>query len=71
MPRDEILRQGSITNFAFLHLGKEIAIPFLNTDDPALGGSPLAIATASAAGEAQVRGMVRKIADGAQGDTTQ
>jgi hypothetical protein len=54
IPRDQAQRQGEITRLAFLLLGRERAIAFLNTDHEALGGRPLALATASAAGHASV-----------------
>jgi hypothetical protein len=54
IPRDHAARQGEITRLAFLLLGREAAIAFLNTDHAALGGRPLALATASAAGHASV-----------------
>jgi hypothetical protein len=54
IPRDQARRQGEITRLAFLLLGRERAIDFLNTDHAALGGRPLALATASAAGHASV-----------------
>ena len=60
IPRDQAARQGDITHLAFLSLGKDAAIAFLNTELPELGGRPLAIATASQAGEAKVR---TKLAD--------
>lgn len=54
IPRDHAARQGEITRLAFLLLGRERAITFLNTDHAALGGRPLALATASPAGHASV-----------------
>lgn len=54
IPRDHAKRQGEITRLAFLLLGRESAIAFLNTDHEALGGRPLALATESAAGHASV-----------------
>lgn len=54
MPLDEATRQGTIANLAFLTLGKEGAIAFLNTYNARLGGRPLAIATDSSGGEALV-----------------
>ena len=54
IPRDQAARQGEITRLAFLLLGREEAIAFLNTDHPVLGGRPLALATASAEGHASV-----------------
>jgi hypothetical protein len=54
IPRDQAQRQGEITRLAFLLLGRERAIAFLNTDHDTLGGRPLALATASAAGHMSV-----------------
>ena len=54
IPRDQAARQGQITALAFLMLGRERAIAFLNDDHAELGGRPLALATASAAGHADV-----------------
>ena len=54
IPRDHAARQGEITRLAFLLLGRERAIAFLNTDHTGLGGRPLALATASPAGHASV-----------------
>lgn len=54
IPRDQAARQGAITTLAFLVLGRERAIAFLNDEHAALGGRPLALATASAAGHASV-----------------
>ena len=62
IPRDQAARQGDITHLAFLSLGKDAAIAFLNTEQPGLGGRPLTIATASAAGEAEVRAMLEDLA---------
>ena len=50
IPRNEAVRQGEITRLAFLLLGREQAIAFLNTDHSGLGGRPLALATQSPAG---------------------
>ena len=61
-PVDQAARQGNITHLAVLALGKDGAIAFLNTIVPALGSGPLAIATASEAGEAQVRAMLNDLA---------
>ncbi|MCC2981165.1 antitoxin Xre/MbcA/ParS toxin-binding domain-containing protein [Sphingomonas sp. IC4-52] len=47
---DEVAREGRIVRIAFDRLGAEAARLFLNTPDPALGGRPLALATASPAG---------------------
>ena len=54
IPREQAARQGAITQLAFLVLGRERAIEFLNTDHETLGGRPLALATESAEGRAQV-----------------
>lgn len=54
MPPEHAARQGEITRLAFLVLGRELAIQFLNSDHAALGGRPLALATASEAGRASV-----------------
>lgn len=54
IPRDQAARQGAISQLAFLLLGREAAIAFLNTVHDGLGGRPLALATASAAGRAEV-----------------
>jgi hypothetical protein len=62
IPKDQAARQGDITRLAFLSLGKDAAIAFLNTDLPELRGRPLAIATASEAGEAEVRAMLETLA---------
>ncbi|MXP28278.1 DUF2384 domain-containing protein [Porphyrobacter algicida] len=61
IPQDQAVRQGNITRLAFIVLGKEAAIAFLNTECPDLGGRPLAVATASEAGETQVRAMLEKL----------
>jgi hypothetical protein len=52
--RDEAARQGAITTLAFLLLGREQAIAFLNDEHATLGGRPLVLATASAVGQASV-----------------
>lgn len=44
---DQAKRQGDITQLAFLLLGRDAAIAFLNTEHAALGGRPLDIAMAS------------------------
>jgi hypothetical protein len=61
IPRDQAIRQGSIARLAFILLGRDAAINFLNTESPDLGGCPLAIATASAAGEATVRTKLQEL----------
>ena len=70
LPQDQAARQGNITRLAFLLLGKDAAIAFLNTDRPDLGGRPLAVATSDAAGAERVQTLLRDLAvsqgDGAQ-----
>lgn len=55
IPRDQAVRQGDITSLAFQTLGKDQAIAFLNTDNPLLGGRPIALATESEAGQRHVQ----------------
>lgn len=62
LPRDQAQRQGDITSLAFLLLGRESAIAFLNTDHVGLGGRPLALATASADGRASVEAELGRLA---------
>jgi len=50
IPPEQAARQGEITSLAFLLLGREQAIDFLNREHPGLGARPLALATASDAG---------------------
>jgi expansin (peptidoglycan-binding protein) len=62
IPADQAARQGTITALAFQALGKDAAIAFLNTENANLGGRPIAIATASDAGQATVRAELEKVA---------
>jgi hypothetical protein len=64
IPRDDAVRQGNITRLAFILLGRDAAIAFLNGERPDLGGRPLAIATASEGGEARVRAMLQELTSG-------
>ena len=64
MPREHAVRQGAISQLAFLVLGRERAIEFLNNDHAGLGGRPLALATESAAGRASVEAEIGRIANG-------
>ena len=66
--RDEATRQGAVTTLAFLVLGRERAIAFLNDEHAALGGRPLALATASADGLAQVEREIGRMAYRESGD---
>jgi hypothetical protein len=60
LPRDDARRQGDISQLAFLTMGgRDAAIAFLNTENPDLGGRPLALATASAEGYEQVATAIR------------
>lgn len=59
--RDQAIRQGDITNLAFQILGKDQAIAFLNTDNPLLGGRPIALATESREGQIQVETELGRI----------
>lgn len=61
IPRDHAVRQGNIARLAFLSLGKDDAIAFLNTENARLGGRPIAIATESPTGEARVRAELREL----------
>ena len=61
IPRDEAARQGAISQLAFLLLGREEAIAFLNTPHLGLGARPLALATASAAGRAEVEAELSRM----------
>lgn len=47
---DKARRQGDITRLAFLVLGREGAMDFLNHDNAGLGGRPLDLAIASPEG---------------------
>ena len=60
-------RQGDISQLAFLTMGgRDAAVDFLNSDNEALGGRPLALATASAEGFEQVASAIRAMAPGAE-----
>ena len=61
IPREEAARQGAITQLAFLTLGREAAIEFLNSAHEGLGGRPLALATASAAGRDEVEAELSRM----------
>lgn len=62
MPPDDARRQGEITQLAFLLLGRETAIAFLNTAHAGLGGRPLDLATASDAGRNSVEAEIGRLA---------
>lgn len=61
-------RQGEITRLAFLLLGRETAIAFLNTAHAKLGGRPLDLATASDHGRNNVESEIGRLAFAAQRD---
>lgn len=53
-------RQGDISQLAFLMMGgRDPAMDFLNSECPALGGRPLAIATASADGYEKIARAIK------------
>jgi uncharacterized protein (DUF2384 family) len=59
---DHAKRQGEITQLAFLLLGREAAIAFLNSAHDGLGGRPLDLATASDAGRNSVEAEIGRLA---------
>jgi len=59
---DRAKRQGEITQLAFLLLGREAAIAFLNTAHAGLGGRPLDLATASDEGRNGVEAELGRLA---------
>lgn len=62
LPEDQARRQGEITRLAFLLLGREAAIGFLNTAHDGLGGRPLDLATASDEGRNSVEAEIGRLA---------
>ena len=69
LPVDQARRQGEITRVAFLVLGRETAIDFLNTAHGGLGGRPLDVATASDEGRNSVEAEIGRLAyAGPRGD---
>lgn len=65
---DDARRQGEITQIAFLRLGREGAISFLNSDNAELGTRPLDLATASATGFASVEAAIGRLSAPAAGE---
>lgn len=61
-------RQGDITRLAFLLLGRDAAIAFLNTAHATLGGRPLDLATASDEGRNSVEAEIGRLAYAAPRD---
>lgn len=62
IPADQAKRQGEITTTAFLLLGRESAIAFLNAAHPELGGRPIDVATSSDVGRNQVEAVIGRMA---------
>ena len=54
IPPGHAARQGAITQLAYLLLGREAAIAFLNTNHVGLGGRPLDLAMTSDVGRNKV-----------------
>jgi hypothetical protein len=67
LPREQAVRQGEISRLAFLSLGRERAIAFLNGDHDTLGGRPLDLATDSDEGAAAVAAELERMAKSANG----
>lgn len=64
---DQARRQGLITHLAFVLLGQEEAIRFLNTHNASLGARPLDLAIADATGYSTVENAVQLLARPAAG----
>ena len=62
LPPADARRQGEITQLAFLLLGREAAIAFLNPAHAGLGGRPLDLAIASDEGRNSVEAEIGRIA---------
>ncbi len=62
LPPADARRQGEITQLAFLLLGRETAIAFLNTEHAGLGGRPLDLAIASDEGRNSVEAEIGRMA---------
>ena len=61
LPPDDARRQGEITQLAFLLLGREAAIAFLNTAHDGLGARPLDLAIASDEGRNSVEAELGRL----------
>lgn len=68
LAEDHARRQGEITRLAFLLLGRDTAIAFLNTAHAGLGGRPLDLATASDQGRNSVEAEIGRLAYAAPRD---
>lgn len=64
LSREEAVRQGGVTRTAFLLLGRERAIDFLNAHHAGLGGRPITLATESAAGRESVEAELGRMTRG-------
>ena len=62
LAKDQAKRQGEITRLAFLLLGRDAAIAFLNTEHAVLGGRPLDVATADDEGRNCVEAEIGRMA---------
>ena len=62
LPPADARRQGEITQLAFLLLGREAAIEFLNTAHAGLGARPLDLAIASDEGRNSVEAELGRLA---------
>lgn len=68
IPPDHAKRQGAITTTAYLVLGREAAIVFLNTAHSELGGRPIDVAMGSDEGRNRVEAEIGRIAYEASSD---
>lgn len=62
LPPEALRRQGLVTTRAFLALGRDEALTFLNDHDAGCGGRPLDIATASEEGMVRVDQAIQALA---------
>ena len=58
---EQARRQGEITRLAFLLMGRDAAIAFLNSDNAELSGRPLDLATASDEGRNRVEAVIGRL----------
>jgi uncharacterized protein (DUF2384 family) len=61
LPPDSARRQGHIAQLAFLVLGREAAIAFLNSENSTLGARPIDLAIASNEGCASVEAELGRL----------
>lgn len=69
LPADSAKRQGKVTHLAFLLLGRDAAIEFLNSDNAALGARPIDLAIASNGGLASVEAELGRMTFRTGGET--